>query len=71
MIDAAKQIKELRKQKGWSIRKLAEKAGVNYMTIFHIEHRECGPSLLTYELIMTALGRKIETRPMEEKKWKQ
>ena len=33
----AKQIKELRKQKGWSQQKLAEKTGLSFNTITKIE----------------------------------
>lgn len=49
--EVGKMLRELtqrRKEKGWSVRRLAREAGVEPSTVLRIESRERRPSLATY-----------------------
>jgi transcriptional regulator with XRE-family HTH domain len=46
----------LRKERGLSLRKLAELSGVHYMNLFKIENRDVDPQLSTLLKLCKALG---------------
>lgn len=52
----AKEIRSVRKQKGWSQEKLAEKVGVSRTHITNIENCTYSPSVATLLKIVTALN---------------
>lgn len=59
-MDAGKVIRELREERGVSLRALADASGVNFTTIRHIERGDNSPSVATLEKLLDALGAKIE-----------
>ncbi len=53
----AQRLKELREERGFSIRGLARRAGLNPTTVYTIESgRNANPELRTLEALATALG---------------
>ena len=56
MIDVLKKIDELRKEKGWSIYKLAEESNLTQSTLANMFRRKSIPSLKTLEQICDAFG---------------
>lgn len=55
-------INELRKQRGLSIRELAEKSELNKATIVNLEKGRFSPKVETLENVLKALGAKIEIK---------
>jgi transcriptional regulator with XRE-family HTH domain len=56
-------IEELRLEKGWSQKDLAEKTGLHQSAIARFESGESNPSLKTILKIVKALGHKLSTQP--------
>ncbi len=52
----AARLRELRKQRGLSLRALAEKSGLNINTLSLIEHEKSSPSISTLQQLAQALG---------------
>ena len=59
-MDVGKVIRELREARGVSLRALANASGVNFTTIRHIERGDNSPTVATLEMLLEALGAKIE-----------
>jgi transcriptional regulator with XRE-family HTH domain len=49
-------LRELRERRGWSLRQLAERSGVHYVTIAKIEAEKLSPTVTTLDKLATALG---------------
>ena len=62
MLNAGEIIKAMRKQKGWSLRQTAEKAGVNYQTINRMETHKGMPTLYSFEQLLDAFGYELVIR---------
>ena len=60
MMSIGEKIKLIRKAKGISQKKLAEKAGVDTNTILFFENDKTSPSIRTVELMLKALGYRLE-----------
>jgi transcriptional regulator with XRE-family HTH domain len=52
----------LRKEKGWSVRKLGEEVGMNISNLSRIERGEISPSVDNLQKICEALGAEIEIK---------
>lgn len=63
MIDEHELVRRLRKERGWTMRELAERAGIHKATVFHIEHEENGTSFIVVQLILDACGLELQIVP--------
>lgn len=64
-IDVEK-LKELRQQKALSMRALADKSGVNYNTVFNLEHGK-GAYPKTIQKLAAGLGVEVEELTMSKR----
>jgi transcriptional regulator with XRE-family HTH domain len=55
-------ITNLRKEKGWSVRKLGEEVGMNISNLSRIERGEISPSVDNLQKICKALGAEVEIK---------
>lgn len=55
--DIAAYVKESRKKRGWSQRRLAEEAGVTEQTVVNLERGHHGPTWKTVAKLTSALSR--------------
>lgn len=60
MLKIHEQLAALREERGYTLRELAEKTGVNYPNISRIERGETSPSVSTLEKLLDGLGAHIE-----------
>ena len=60
MLKIHEQLASLREERGYTLRELAEKTGVNYPNISRIERGETSPSVSTLEKLLDGLDAKIE-----------
>ena len=59
-------IDALRKEKGWSINRLAQEAGISAMALYHWREREFSPTLLILDALCSAMGTNIINFLMDE-----
>ena len=59
-------IDALRKEKGWSINRLAQEAGISAMALYHWRERESSPTLLILDALCSALGINLINFLMDE-----
>ncbi len=52
-------LRRFRKQKGYSIRRLAKKAGVHWTTVWKVETGRTAPTVVTLKKLAKALGVKV------------
>ncbi len=52
----ALRVRELREKRGWSVRKLAERAGLAFSAVHRLESGKTAPRLTTLEALAAALG---------------
>lgn len=60
MMTIGEKVRLIRKAKGISQKKLAEKAGVGINTILFFENDKTSPSIRTVELMLKAMGCRLE-----------
>jgi transcriptional regulator with XRE-family HTH domain len=49
-------LRHWREQRGWSVRELAKRAGVGYVTVVRIENDQISPTVTMLEKLAKALG---------------
>ena len=59
-------IDALRKEKGWSINRLAQEAGISAMALYHWRERESSPTLFVLDALCSAMGTNIINFLMDE-----
>lgn len=65
-MNVAETIKALRKAKGWSQERLANKSGIHRLTISYIERGESKASVETIEALLGAMGCELIVRAKHE-----